>query len=242
MKSRVQLRQAARDSLRGKWLDAVIFSLLISLILGALSALGGGDLEAGDMLPVNYFYSILEILVIGAFSFGSHRYFLQLAKNKLVRYGMMFDGFNYYFKTLWLTLLKALKIMLWGMTAGIPALIFVSVPNGEFMWLFLTLIPITLATIRYSQAWYVLADNPSLSANEALKASCKLMRGHWWEYVCLQLSFVPWMLVSIVTFGLGFAWLVPYMSTTSAHYYLQLRPSFFEKLKTKIIGEEQAER
>ena len=50
----------------------------------------------------------------------------------------------------------------------------------------------------------------------------KLMRGHKWQFFVLCLSFIGWILLCILTFGIGFLWLGPYFQTTMAAFYEDL--------------------
>lgn len=48
-----------------------------------------------------------------------------------------------------------------------------------------------------------MAENPNISANEAISLSRRMMKGHKWECFVAQLSFLGWYLLSIATFGLS---------------------------------------
>ena len=71
---------------------------------------------------------------------------------------------------------------------------------------------------------YILNDHPEMSATEAITESRKMMNGHKMEYFILQLSFIGWILLSVLTFGLLLFYVLPYMQATNA--------AFYEKLKT----------
>ena len=45
------------------------------------------------------------------------------------------------------------------------------------------------------------------------------MKGHLWEYFVLQLSFVWWIVLEVVTIGLGSMWVNPYIDSVNAAYY-----------------------
>lgn len=63
---------------------------------------------------------------------------------------------------------------------------------------------------------------------QALKASAKLMKGHYWEYMKMLLSFVPWIIFSIFTLYLALIWLVPYIETCMAVFYRNISGEFDE--------------
>lgn len=58
-------------------------------------------------------------------------------------------------------------------------------------------------TYSYFLVPYIVAENPNISANEAISLSRRMMKGHKWECFVAQLSFLGWYLLSIATFGLS---------------------------------------
>ena len=72
-----------------------------------------------------------------------------------------------------------------------------------FLWTLLLIVPGIIKSISYSQMFYLMAENPKMTAGEAQAKSMKIMEGHKWDYFILQLSFIPWHLLSIVTFGIA---------------------------------------
>ena len=69
---------------------------------------------------------------------------------------------------------------------------------------------------------YILADNNTTGILEAIKLSSQMMKRKKKKLFCLQLSFIGWFLLSILTFGIGFLWLLPYMQSSYAAFYIEL--------------------
>ena len=90
------------------------------------------------------------------------------------------------------------------------------------LWLLLFIIPGYVKMCAYSQAFYILAENPEITARDALKRSEELMKGHKMEWFILQLSFIGWLWLSMLTFGILLIWVVPYMNATNANFYNKL--------------------
>lgn len=90
------------------------------------------------------------------------------------------------------------------------------------LWSFLLIIPGIIAALSYSQATFLMLDDPELSALDAIRQSKALMRGHKGEYFTLCLSFFGWLLLSGLTLGILGIWLEPYMTVTQANYYNSL--------------------
>ncbi len=78
---------------------------------------------------------------------------------------------------------------------------------------------ILLAALRisaYTPALYLLAQEPEIGVISAIRQSKKLMRGHLFEYLALELSFIPWYLAAVFTFGLSLLYLIPYRNACRA--------------------------
>jgi uncharacterized membrane protein len=67
--------------------------------------------------------------------------------------------------------------------------------------------------------FYILADDSSIGANEALDKSKEMMRGYKWKFFCLGLRFFGLGLLCLLTLGIGFLWLFPFMQVTMAKFY-----------------------
>ena len=97
------------------------------------------------------------------------------------------------------------------------------------MWLLVALgcvlliIPGIILALAYAMVPFILVEHPEYSVQETLKASREMMAGHKFDYFYLMLSFIGWILLAILSLGIGFIWLWPYMMTTSAAFYNDLK-------------------
>jgi len=89
----------------------------------------------------------------------------------------------------------------------------------------LLIIPGIIYALKMSMARMILADPDynNLSSKEIRKLSSKMMDGHKLDFVIFQLSFVLWILLEIVTFGIAVIWVQPYMQTAEIMYYRELK-------------------
>ena len=93
----------------------------------------------------------------------------------------------------------------------------------------LLIIPGVIASMAFYLTPYILKDNPELSILDTLRLSRKMMHGHKMQLFCLQLSFIGWGLLNLLTLGIGTLWLLPYMTTTMAAFYQDLRLQYIMK-------------
>ena len=70
---------------------------------------------------------------------------------------------------------------------------------------------------------YIVKDDKEISAMDALKKSWQITKGHKARLFWLGLSFIGWIILSLMTLGIGFFFLAPYMDTTFAHYYEDIK-------------------
>jgi uncharacterized membrane protein len=92
-----------------------------------------------------------------------------------------------------------------------------------WLWSLLFVIPGIIKGISYSQMFYILADNKDISAGDAQKKSMEMMEGYKADYFVLGLSFIPWILLTCITFGIAAIYVGPYMNATFALYYEGLK-------------------
>ena len=80
--------------------------------------------------------------------------------------------------------------------------------------------PGIIKSLSYALTPYILADCPKMAATDALKVSMRMMKGHKWELFVFGLSFIGWILLSALTFGLlQIFFVMPYMNAAFAGYY-----------------------
>lgn len=93
-----------------------------------------------------------------------------------------------------------------------------------FLWSLLLIIPGIIKSYEYRMVPYILAEDPSVSAGEALSRSREMMYGHKMNTFILDLSFIPWNILAALTCGiLGVFYVNPYYYQTRAELYLKLK-------------------
>lgn len=168
-------------------------AVLISAVFMIISGLPNAIPHAG---------SVISIILTGPLTLGIISCFMKLVRKQSFKFENLFDGFKNFASSFILQILITLFVLLWTLLLIIPGII---------------------AAYRYSMSFYILYDNPNIGAMEALELSKKIMMGNKWRLFCLHLSFIGWALLSVLTLGIGFLWLVPYMNTAVANFYEDLK-------------------
>ena len=86
----------------------------------------------------------------------------------------------------------------------------------------LIFIPLIIVSLGLSQVFFLIADEKTNSGLEAIKMSWKIMNGKKGKLFLVQLSFIGWIILSILTLFIGFIFLYPYMYTTLTKFYQSL--------------------
>ena len=98
-------------------------------------------------------------------------------------------------------------------------LVFVKV----FFGMLLLIVPGIIAAYRYSMVYYIIAENPAITAKEALERSKELMRYNKWKLFCLEFSFIGWTLLEVITLGIASFWVEPYRRASYAAFYREAK-------------------
>ena len=92
------------------------------------------------------------------------------------------------------------------------------------LWLLLFIIPGIVKIYEYRMIPYLLADNPDMSKQEAFRMSKAMMKGNKWRAFVLDLSFILWDILGVITLGIvSVLWVDPYKQQTDAALYNALK-------------------
>jgi len=156
-----------------------------------------------QLLPViNFLLSIAVAIAAGPFALGFAGYFLKRVRGEEIATRNIFDGFYFFSRSF----LAQLLIQLF-----------------TFLWSLLLIIPGIVKALGYSMAFYIMYDNPQIKPLEAIKKSQIMMKGYKGKLFLLELSFLGWAILCILTFGIGFLWLNPYIYLSMANFYENLK-------------------
>lgn len=191
-------KNRALASLEGKWTNGVVATLIVFIISGGVSTIVTAPMGEAMGVGVSSIWSLLCLPL----SWGFTVYFLNLIRNLDINYERLFDGYKDFVRIF-------LAQFLVGLCVFIGTLLFI--------------VPGVIVALMLSQTGFILKDNPQMSATDAMKLSKQMMDGHKSELFMLLLSFIGWLLLAMLTLGLGLLLLAPYYYSTLAHYYEDLK-------------------
>ena len=188
------LRNQAYEALRGKWTPAVVTSLVFCILLGVAVSLS----RVNALLYLIAYLGGASIVAIGML----YACWDLFTKGTLPEAGALFAPFKQYARTVGAVLLVFVYTLLWTLLLVIPGII---------------------KAYSYSMTFYILRENPEMTAGDAITASQKMMDGHKMDLFLLSLSFIGWAILASITFGIGYLWLIPYIYTAYAAFYETLK-------------------
>ncbi len=164
-------------------------------------------LIVGTPSIVPLFGSAITLLIGAPMVLGFARFFLNFSRGQQADFNVLFSGFNNFGTALVTYLLMVIFVML---------------------WMLLLIVPGIIASIGYSQTFFILAEDPTIAPMAALRKSKEMMYGYKWKYFCLNCRFIGWGLLCILTLGIGFIFLLPYMQVSYAKFHDDLRANYVE--------------
>ena len=192
----------------------------------------------------------LEIMSM-VVSVGYELYCMRVARREKASFGDVFDAFGIFFRAMFIRMLRSLVITLWAMGIGLIVSLFLSaammigaVGNEEQMielaldspWVLVVgaaiYAPMIIVSYFYRLADYFMLDHPEMSCAQCLTMSRMAMRGRKWELFRLDLSFLGWILLSVIPF-VGF-WVQPYITVTEIGFYNSVAPAFLSDLEKRM--------
>lgn len=238
MKKAEDFRRIARNALTNKWFIAVAVGLVASILGGigsngpefkvnidgsnismnfnvagqtikSIGTNGGVDSEVGAFilasLPIIIIASLFAAViyfVLGSFiGVGYAKFNLNLVDKKNAAFETLFEYFSRWKTTTIARLLRALYVFLWSLLFIIPGIV---------------------AGFSYAMTDYILAEDPELTADEAISQSKSIMMGNKWRFFCLQFSFIGWDILATLAFGIGHLWLTPCKQAAYAAFYREV--------------------
>lgn len=213
-----ELKKAALEKLKGKWLQAVLICFIAWLLTNAFTSgnmwgqtvhytrLNGEFVRVNnDVSPFRTVGGIINFILAGAISYGVAGFFLKLVRNENPMIENLFNGFNYFINTFLVNLVVTIF---------------------TFLWMLLLIVPGIIAIFRYSMVYFIMNDNPGIGVMEAIDLSKDMMKGHKGRLFMLWLSFIGWFILGLIPFGIGLLWVVPYYNSAKANFYEDLKANY----------------
>lgn len=205
MDSITNYKNRALSALENKWGNFVAITFVYGFIIGITQILSGDK----DSPAILHLIGLVLFILALPLTWGFQTLFLGAVRGGEATAKDLFEGYNkeLFSRVLTTTLLYYVYVFLWSL---------------------LLLIPGCIKSYSYAMTPYILKDNPEMKNNAAIEESMRMMDGHKLELFLLDLSFIGWAILSILTCCIGFLWLVPYMNMARVNFYEDLKKASVE--------------
>ena len=221
--TRKELKDNAKQYLRGNWGWAIIVFLITAIIFGIFTGAGHWlDETYINYDGTNIFYQFASpigsiLLWIGSFiGLSRNIAFLELRDDQKEEKPYM-AAFSVFTENRF----------------GPELINFVLVSIFTFLWTWLLIIPGIIKAYSYSMTPYIVKDmvasDKQVGATDGINASKELMKGHKMALFIFDLSFLGWNILAAITCGIGYLWVTPYYQTAKANFYRRIAGDKFLK-------------
>lgn len=260
MWQRSKLKERAKATFLKVYWKAVLVSFIAFIFTGGIGEVSSNVTDARDIYngtymessteESSYFYNEIEYLYENIFEDNAILLFVSVITTTLVVillikalvYYPITIGKNNYFMGIRKED-KPVKTILFAYKSGKlknTVIVMLMMDIFIYLWSLLLLIPGVIKSYEYRMIPYILSENPSINRKRAFEISKKMMYGNKWSVLELDLSFIGWYLLSVLTLGLVSIFYVnPYIESTNAELYAYLREVALEKgyaEESELIG------
>ena len=220
---RAHARHLLDDNIFGAdWLKGVLVCFLKSLISSIVSWIFSGIAQAAlvvllifgifnNSLKASLFISIfvylialvLSIGLFAPFKVGVAAVYTDLVRNgEKVKVGKIFYGFKNFVSNVLLGVMYTIQIVVWSIFFIVPGI---------------------YVAYSYALVFYVKRDHPDFRWKQCFDESERLMDGNRWNLFKLQMGHIGYFIIGLAFVGIGAFWAAPYLNTSTAIFYENLR-------------------
>ena len=222
-----EIRRQARAHLQGNWGLSIGVAVVACLLGGLLTGMsfipeisywkqlnffhdrdlsqyvsGSWEIVQGVWIEFkNGIFSLASFLLGGVLQLGYARFLLRQHDGKPTEFNDLFSQFDRFGTGFAQHFLRSLYTLLWSLLLIVPGII---------------------AALSYAMTPFILEEHPELTANEAIRRSKELMRGHKTDLFILELTFIGWSLLCLLTLNMGHIALNPYKNAAYAVFYREI--------------------
>lgn len=228
--NRIELKKLTKSQLKGHWKIPV----LLTLVYLAVTIIASLFQQEAQSLPT----IIITFLVVMAISvwatIGIPNFYLEfLKKDGKAEFKDVLVPSNKLLKALGYIVIIGIISMIIAFISvfAIAGLITASVFYSDgiaianivgIILIALMYVAFIIFTLAVVQVPYIIIEKEDIGVIGAMKLSMQMMKGNKWKYFVLELSFIGWGILSVITLGIGFLWLIPYVTLAVTNFYKNL--------------------
>ncbi len=231
-KSSAELKASAREHLLGHYGTVIGAFALMGVILGIVTIVVSLIVDISTVPGTILYYAIMFLVsaLTGLFTSGNAYLYLKLICGRPVSVADLFYGFQLcpdkaVAMQAWIALITYIGslpqiIVNYLMMTNLNQAVKLMLPYA--LSLILSGVVTVMLSLFYAQAFFLLHDFPQYTAKELLQKSRRLMVHHKGRLFYLYVSFLPLILLGLLSWGLALLWVIPYIAATEAEFFLDL--------------------
>lgn len=199
MFDRQQIKENAKIIMKQNYWT--LLGMCIITILSDGSLLNAAIQYTKSAIPILIISTLLPIFIGNVIQIGLNRYLLEKHTSKPSSNLLLFG-----FQTNYINIVKIMFIM----------------NLKTLLWTCLFIIPGIIKAYEYYMIPFILAKNPNIETQEAFKLSKNMTKNNKMNLFILELSFFGWILLGLLTCGIGLYFLMPYIASAQAEAFIAL--------------------
>ena len=220
MKSFKEIKKTSREQLRNNWKIPVLFSLIFVLLTKIDSSLSNGSLVITlTTLVLSFYITKVTINIAMDNKDGSIKV---PARHMLRTIGLGIIYAILYFIINMVSLLGLGYLLSTALSSGIMLIISTIVA----VLMMVALLFIDIIVVSYVSFSTYLIYSKDCKIFESIKLTFKYLKGNFVKTAWLVITFVPWILLGVITLGIGFAYVMPYLEIAFTNYCIELEGNF----------------
>lgn len=192
---------------------------------------------------LTFILGIIQLLVSFIITAASTGVYLKMSRSpEPISFKDFVDGFANWSRGILIGLWLLLWLYIWAFLAAVIISIVVVVPTfflvdsvpvlssilniivfGIIIFIF------TNRRLSYSMIYYIAIEFPKVSVPKAMNISKLITKGNLMNLFLLELSFISWIFLTVITFGIASLWYEPYYNMTLTNAYHGLLKNAVEK-------------
>ena len=241
-----ELKRIAKGRMLGNYNVAISAFVLLELIIFGITSITDYVVDINSVSGKVIYYVIIIIvnLIAAVLVTGEMSIYLKIACGKKVTVSDLFAAFKQHPDKIIIIqviiMLRMLAVCL-PMIAGGVFFIIEGIESKAALSVFIISTLISLVGSIYikaatSQCLYLVLDFPQYTARKILNSSSLIMKGKMLKYIGLELSFVPLMLLSVFSLGIGILFIYPYYQMALTEFYLDIIREPVQKTSTFSVA------
>ena len=192
-----ELLENTKGVLKDKYLHVFFTWLIIQIVMQGIGSQYIYEEIYDFGVITGVVYTFFNIFISACLSAGLVSYFVKISREEGLNLNSIFGFFSSF---------KALLILILLLFVLIPMFILFIIPGIYF-------------SMKYSQVFYILADNPNVGVFEAFSRSSRLMNGRKMQLFAYSLRMIFFLFLGVFTIFIWWIWLIPKFNVGLANFY-----------------------